>query len=40
MKSVNETNPALTRREATMGMGTACSPLAYTEFDQETLYAA
>ena len=40
MKSVNETNPALMRREVSMGMGTPCSPLAYTVFDQEPLYAA
>ena len=34
MKLVNETNPALMRREASMGMGNACSLLADTEFDQ------
>lgn len=34
-KLVNETNPALTRREASVRMGTVRSPLTYTEFDQD-----
>lgn len=34
-KFVNETNPALMRREASVRMGTVRSPLAYTEFDQD-----